>query len=77
MDSKGVSKNFHGQFPLVEQFSNCKFASIQVEPAVPSLLPGIGNPNSLIITNLPKPLTNDEKRYLLAVERGDLASVRR
>lgn len=43
----------------------------------PSPLPGIGNPNNIIISNLPKPLTNDEKRYLLAVERGDLANVRR
>lgn len=27
--------------------------------------------------NLPKPLSLDEKKYLLAVERGDLANVRR
>lgn len=26
---------------------------------------------------LPRPLTIDEKKYLLAVERGDLANVRR
>lgn len=49
----------------------------QEESAGPKPVPGIGNPNSLIITNLPKPLTIDEKRYLLAVERGDMANVRR
>jgi len=27
--------------------------------------------------NLPKPLTLEEKKYLLAVERGDIANVRR
>lgn len=30
-----------------------------------------------IVLNLPKPLTLEEKKYLLAVERGDLANVRR
>lgn len=29
------------------------------------------------VPNLPKPLTLEEKKYLLAVERGDLANVRR
>jgi transient-receptor-potential-like protein len=29
------------------------------------------------LPNLPKPLTLEEKKYLLAVERGDIANVRR
>lgn len=29
------------------------------------------------LPNLPKPLTLEEKKFLLAVERGDLANVRR
>jgi hypothetical protein len=33
--------------------------------------------NSNVTPNLPKPLTLEEKKYLLAVERGDVASVRR
>ncbi|KAB0799048.1 hypothetical protein PPYR_06928 [Photinus pyralis] len=32
---------------------------------------------SVLKTNLPKPLTMEEKKYLLAVERGDMANVRR
>ncbi|XP_014240467.1 transient-receptor-potential-like protein isoform X1 [Cimex lectularius] len=31
----------------------------------------------MVMPNLPKPLTLEEKKYLLAVERGDLANVRR
>jgi len=30
-----------------------------------------------LMPNLPKPLTLEEKQYLLAVERGDTANVRR
>jgi transient-receptor-potential-like protein len=30
-----------------------------------------------VMSNLPKPLTLEEKKYLLAVERGDIANVRR
>ncbi len=30
-----------------------------------------------VVLNLPKPLTLEEKKYLLSVERGDLANVRR
>lgn len=33
--------------------------------------------NAVVATNLPTPLTLEEKKYLLAVERGDLANVRR
>ncbi|GAB0086179.1 Transient-receptor-potential-like protein [Sergentomyia squamirostris] len=43
----------------------------------PSPLPGIGNFTGSMSLDLPKPLTIDEKKYLLAVERGDLANVRR
>jgi transient-receptor-potential-like protein len=32
---------------------------------------------SIAMPNFPKPLTMEEKKYLLAVERGDLANVRR
>lgn len=32
---------------------------------------------SFLMPNLPKALTLDEKKYLLSVERGDLANVRR
>lgn len=38
--------------------------------------PGI-TPRHIDMPNLPKPLTLDEKKYLLAVERGDVANVRR
>lgn len=39
---------------------------------------GFGIPNRPIyMPNLPKPLTLEEKRFMLAVERGDLAHVRR
>jgi transient-receptor-potential-like protein len=33
--------------------------------------------DSTLMPNLPKPLTLEEKKYLLAVERGDVANVRR
>lgn len=32
---------------------------------------------SIQMPNLPRPLNLEEKRYLLAVERGDIAAVRR
>jgi transient-receptor-potential-like protein len=38
--------------------------------------PGI-TAGSIVMPGLPKPLTLEEKKYLLAVERGDLANVRR
>lgn len=38
---------------------------------------GISNPSSSQVPPQFKPLTYLEKRFLLAVERGDLASVRR
>lgn len=43
----------------------------------PSPVPGIGNLTGTMSLDLPKPLTIDEKKFLLAVERGDLANVRR
>ncbi|KAF2888332.1 hypothetical protein ILUMI_17841, partial [Ignelater luminosus] len=33
--------------------------------------------NLMSVSNLPKPLTLEEKKYLLAVERGDMGNVRR
>lgn len=33
--------------------------------------------NQMAVPNLPTPLTLEEKKYLLAVERGDMANVRR
>lgn len=39
---------------------------------------GCGFSNTIMgVPNLPKPLTLEEKKYLLSVERGDLANVRR
>ncbi|XP_063238100.1 transient-receptor-potential-like protein [Bacillus rossius redtenbacheri] len=38
--------------------------------------PGVSR-GPITMPNLPKPLTLEEKKYLLAVERGDLANVRR
>jgi transient-receptor-potential-like protein len=38
--------------------------------------PGITT-GSIAMPNLPKALTLEEKKYLLAVERGDLANIRR
>jgi len=34
-------------------------------------------PDCAIMPNLPKPLTLEEKKYLLSVERGDIANVSR
>jgi transient-receptor-potential-like protein len=38
--------------------------------------PGIAT-GPVVMPNLPKSLTLEEKKYLLAVERGDMANVRR
>lgn len=36
-----------------------------------------GNKKPITMPTLPKPLSLEEKKYLLAVERGDMAHVRR
>lgn len=39
--------------------------------------PGIAMDVPITMPTLPKPLTMEEKKYLLAVERGDMGNVRR
>lgn len=54
-------------------FKNTKFyqVGLQIEG------PGICARQPIVMPNLPKPLTLEEKKFLLAVERGDAANVRR
>lgn len=44
---------------------------------MPTRLATVANAVSFALPSLPKALTLDEKKYLLSVERGDLANVRR
>jgi len=39
--------------------------------------PGINMNEPITMPKLPRQLTHEEKKYLLAVERGDMANVRR
>lgn len=54
---------------------------LQIDPpsrcASPTRLATVTNAVSFTLPSLPKALTLDEKKYLLSVERGDLANVRR
>lgn len=51
---------------------------MQIETPSRSATPSVfGVRQDLTTDNLPKALTLEEKKFLLAVERGDLANVRR
>uniref|UniRef100_A0A1B0DMR2 Transient receptor ion channel domain-containing protein n=1 Tax=Phlebotomus papatasi TaxID=29031 RepID=A0A1B0DMR2_PHLPP len=63
---------------ICTQVANCDPNGVSVDmDTSPSPVPGIGNLTGTMSLDLPKPLTIDEKKFLLAVERGDLANVRR
>lgn len=49
----------------------CHQVGLQIEG------PGMCSRQPIVMPSLPKPLSLEEKKYLLAVERGDAANVRR
>jgi hypothetical protein len=68
-------KRKHKKNNKQQQNKNIKYKKVGLQIECPTPVPDKGNLMSN--PNLPQPLTLEEKKYLLAVERGDLATVRR